>query len=707
MAQRPINTQDDIDTVLQGVFEEFAPQTDSDSDPSWYSQCTDRVLTAWNGEKDANGTHETRTRIIKGIVVGINGTRYSESMSNVTANDIWGISLDICKEFCGRNDLDMATSFNRLASASTNYLLPWLALTAQLPYETGSGEADIIGVCIGLGSPLLMTFSLMMTILNKRWIRKRFRNLASNCEEASKEMKSRINSARVIAEETGQAPMRLLHRDGLLERLVTRDANTTWWSEAAKNLKSTRRPVTFSLIAQLTVAIIAWILTVTGSLKQKVGDTEEALVLSSGSLWIWLVPVIIGWVMVGTQREEDTVKRAFQAANKHTRVENGVELINDEDSPVLVPDAQRGDESQPHSPGTQPKQILGMFEVVGWQPQQGPVFNYARSITWLNFADHLHKEFKAATRRLDQQSNEGAGLPQQPRTNGTTENPQQSRVNDITGRPQESPANGSIDHPQHLSVTGGPPSHPRNEHTGDNGSVCHSQHSSATTRASSYELDELSRLDGIAGNSQHSTAMGGSPGHKLFEFTTLDEMSPQAKSTFKRHVAWSLLVALVLQWGTTGWAIYMAYETVVKGLGCRSGSYIIYGVLATVSCAAMLLSAWVSHFTMRGYRHATTATAYLQFCGAVAVMTRLFGQLLLIGNTIWLLAISIFELIGFFDSCYCAGTELSKGLEHGWILLFKSADALKADAQEAWQTGIGMGFVTTFLAVMIFYLASR
>ncbi|KAK2042169.1 hypothetical protein LZ31DRAFT_501311 [Colletotrichum somersetense] len=623
MAQRPINTQADIDTVLQGVFEEFAPQSDSDSDPSWYSQCTDRVLTAWNGEKDANGTHETRTRIIKGIVVGINGTRYSEPMSNVTANDIWGISLDICKEFCGRNDLDMATSFNRLASASTNYLLPWLALTAQLPYETGSGEADIIGVCIGLGSPLLMTFSLMMTTLNKRWIRKRFRNLASNSEVASKEMKSRIDSARVIAQETGQAPIRLLHRDGLLERLVTLDANTTWWSEAAENLKSTRRPVTFSLIAQLTVAIIAWILTVTGSLKQKVGDTEEALVLSSGSLWIWLVPVIIGWVMVGTQREEDTVKKAFQAANKHTRVENGVELINDEDSPVLVPDTHRMNESQPHSPVIQPKRLLGMFKVVGWQRQQGPVFNYARSITWLNFADRLHMAFDAATAtgRSRKNNEDSAGHLQQP-----------------SRSPQD------------------------------------------TEGSSSYEL---------------------------VEYTRLSEMSPEAMSTFSRHVAWSMLVSLVLQWGTTGWAIYIAYETVVKGLGCRSGSYIIYGLLSTVSCAAMLLSAWVSHFTMREYQYATRATVYLQFCGAVAVTTRLFGQLLLIGNTIWLLAISIFELIGFFDSCYCAGTQLSKGLEHGWILLFKNADALKADAQEAWKTGIGMGFVTTFLAVMIFYLASR
>ncbi|KAK1564022.1 uncharacterized protein LY79DRAFT_169789 [Colletotrichum navitas] len=653
MAQDPLlDTQNSLDAVLESVFKQFAPQAGSNDDASWYSQCAEKVLNGWNDEKEANVTHETRSRITSGIVVGVNGTRFNDSMNNITADDVWGISIGLCKEFCGRDKLDMVTSFNRLASGSTNYLLPWLALTAQLPYETGSTEANIIGVCIGLGSPLLMTFSLMMTILNKRWIRKRFKDLARDCEgDDFARMKTRIKSARTIADEAGQAPIRLLQKDGWLARLVVLDTNTAWWSEAANSLKSTRRGTTLSLIAQLVVAVIAWVFTVTGSLKQKVGDTEEALVLSSGSLWIWLVPVIIGWVLVGTQNKKGTVREAIQRANNRIGAETeetGIEVVDNVDSPVLAdPDTRCVRAPSTTTRTNQPGMRLRIFNVAGCQRQQGPVFNYARSISWLNFADRLYMAFEAATNRMKKQR-------------------------DILSRP-------GITNDDYVKISA------------DCG----------------LAPDVCTHAGGSAGRHQQPPANEGPPSHELVEYTSLVEMSPLAMSAFWRHVAWSMLVALVLQWGTTGWAIYISYETVVKGLGCRSGSYVIYGVLATASCAAMLLSAWASHFTMRGYQYAQRTTAYLQFCGAVAVVTRLLGQFLLIGNTIWLLAISIFELIGFFDSCYCSGTELSKGLEHGWILLFKNADALKSNAQGAWKTGIGMGFVTNFLAVMIFYLASR
>ncbi|GKT50583.1 uncharacterized protein ColSpa_10764 [Colletotrichum spaethianum] len=53
---------------------------------------------------------------------------------------------------------------------------------------------------------------------------------------------------------------------------------------------------------------------------------------------------------------------------------------------------------------------LGIFDVVGSQRQQGTVFNYARSITWLNFADRLYLTFEAATERIKEQK----GLASQP-----------------------------------------------------------------------------------------------------------------------------------------------------------------------------------------------------------------------------------------------------------------------------------------------------
>ncbi|GJC87475.1 hypothetical protein ColLi_10313 [Colletotrichum liriopes] len=667
----PRSLQEDIDKKLDDLFNRFVPKNDSGSDANWYSQCTEKVKAKW--DKEANNTNGNRSHIRNGIVVDISGTRFNDSMTVDDVEDAWGISIGLCKEYCGRDNLNMVTSFNRLAAGSTSYLLPWLALTAQLPYETGSTEADIMSVCVGLGSPVLMAFSLMMTILNKRWIRRRFKYLAGSCEgDGFNQMRVRLKSARIIAEESRQAPTRLSQRHGWLARLVMLDANTSWWREAASSLRSTRRGATLSLYAQLSVAVIAWVLTAIGSLKTKVGDTEEALVLSAGSLWIWLVPVIIGWVLVGTQNKEDTIRTALGNANNRIGVENeetGIEVISDRKSATLAdPDTRCVNVPVPTRANRngRPRMNLGIFDVVGFQRQQGPVFNYARSVSWLNFADRLYMAFEAATDRMKEQN----GLSSQPDT--TTDD--HVRISADCGLAPDMCTHGN---------------------------------------AQSQSFPTTPVLSDNGGSRQHLLLAEAPPGHELVEYPSLGEMSPVAMSTFWRHVALSMIVALALQWGTTGWAIYMSYETVVKGLGCRSGSYVIYGILATASCAAMLASAWLSHSTMRGYQYELNTTRHLtgygttRLRGAAAVITRLFGQFLLVGNTIWLLVISIFELIGFFDSCYCAGTQLSKGLEHGWILLFKNADALKADTQPAWGTGIGMGFLTIFLAVMIFYLASR
>ncbi|KAJ3926443.1 MAG: hypothetical protein NXY57DRAFT_1029011 [Lentinula lateritia] len=42
------------------------------------------------------------------------------------------------------------------------------------------------------------------------------------------------------------------------------------------------------------------------------------------------------------------------------------------------------------------------------------------------------------------------------------------------------------------------------------------------------------------------------------------------------------ILALILQWGTTGAAIFVVWETPTRGLGSRSGSYLIYASLSTV-----------------------------------------------------------------------------------------------------------------------------
>ncbi|KAF5487012.1 hypothetical protein CGCS363_v013483 [Colletotrichum siamense] len=299
--------------------------------------------------------------------------------------------------------------------------------------------------------------------------------------------------------------------------------------------------------------------------------------------------------------------------------------------------------SSPNTRSSPTPRVLGIFDVAGFQKQEGPAFNYARTLTWMNFANNLLVAFDDAP-----SSHELISLGAQ-------------QTADAQVNSQQSPRGSEASLPGHNST---------------NGSQSH-----------------------------------------LYEYSNLDELS-DAKPIFWKNVAVSTLMGVLIQWGTTMLAFILAFETVVKGLGCRSGSYLIYGVLSTAACIFLLISAALSHVTMREYERKRLAEPQREngrenkigpgahISGAFAVFFRLLGWFLLVANTIWLLLISIWELIGFFDSCYCASTELSKK-EAGWILLFKGTDALKEDAQAAWGVGIGLGFVLIFVAIAVFYLASR
>ncbi|KAK2001143.1 hypothetical protein LX36DRAFT_629253 [Colletotrichum falcatum] len=529
---------------------EQQPVSGSSDASKWAFLCIREIYNEWNTNTSS------QDGILRELVMDIDGRRFRDSEQR-NIEDIWGISLSLCKSYCSRDQINIATNFNRIAAGSTSYLLPWLALTAQLSYETGGYGTGVMSLCLGLGSPMLMTISLMITMLNKRWIRKEFRKFRKG------RLGTIIKHAEVIAEAAQQEPARISKTEtSLVERILQPDSENQW-GKVAKDLKNTRWKVTLSLVAQLSVAIISWILTAVGSLITKVGDTEEALVLSSGALWIWLVPVILGWILVGTQNSNNTMSEALEST------------------------------SSLGQPVTKDKDEVWLKRMAGFQKQQGPAFNYARTLTWITFVDQLRGAFRRS-------NEDGSRQPSASRNNPTNNN-------NVPDMPH-----------------------------------C--------------------------------------------EYSNLGDLSAEARDIFGENIVFSILMGILIQWSTTILAFILAYETVVKGLGCRSGSYLIYGMLSTAACFLLLLSATLSHFAMRNDESRQSALRV-----RCAVTTRLRGCFFLIANTAWLLLISIWELIGFFDSCYCASTELSKK-EAGWVLLFKGADALKEDAQAAWGVGIGLGF---------------
>ncbi|KAH8831116.1 hypothetical protein DL96DRAFT_1523993 [Flagelloscypha sp. PMI_526] len=144
----------------------------------------------------------------------------------------------------------------------------------------------------------------------------------------------------------------------------------------------------------------------------------------------------------------------------------------------------------------------------------------------------------------------------------------------------------------------------------------------------------------------------------------------------------AIAIAVIHQWGTAGAALYTAYATFVVGLGCRSGSYLLYGILGTVSGTLLMASSILSHDFMAWHegerQKQDPMPRSMLWRRLLAVLFRWVGILFAIGNAFWLLTFSIMEDIGFFQTCWCQG-DLLESLRRGhlwshWIPVFAEAN---------------------------------
>ena len=178
----------------------------------------------------------------------------------------------------------------------TNYFLPWIALAAQLPYENSSIRHTIMAFCLAVGSPALVTYSLMITILNRNWVQRQFKPLIKRTTkrpvtERYREYKERIEAALYLLAEGQQVPLRATQVHYWLASLVVLPQNQTWWLDLRDRVKRSRRGYSFSLVAQVLLATFVWIFTIFSSYLAAIGNATTALQIAAATLWIWLVRV--------------------------------------------------------------------------------------------------------------------------------------------------------------------------------------------------------------------------------------------------------------------------------------------------------------------------------------------------------------------------------------------------------------------------------
>jgi hypothetical protein len=521
---------------------------------------------------------------------------------------------------------------------STNYLLPWLALTAQLPYAAGDTLPNFMSFFTALGSPMLLVFSLTITIFNQRWLRRRCLRIRHNAEidhtHDLNPLWERMKSASTLLQAAQQVPLRIRHGQGWLASLIVLSDHDRWWTNLRRRLFATRRRPTLSLVAQMAVAVAAWIMTIVGWFETAMGNADEGLAVSSSMLWTWLVSLIGGCITVGMQNGPGDVRDNLSEIPQPDFPNWNPHLAR-ERRPFYV--AEADDEPD--------LRFLG-FSVHGDEVVPGPTYNYARIYTWRYNAARLLNAFECAAaadevnRRDANNVAAACGLPLPNLTAPAPYLPNGHGNGHIALQPVQQP----VQPPEFETYP--------------------------------YGTDE----DGINGK-------------------------------FYRQVLAAVITAIVVQWGTAGSAIVIAIMTDVRGLGCRSGGYLIYGVLATAAFIALLASVVCSRLAMlhaqdqRRQGMAPGGIAFKFWC-ALAVALRLSGKTLVVANAAWLMASSLFELIGFFDSCWCNGVVFELK-DKAWVNIFKTPADLRDRAMGPWSGGVAMATCIMVFSYGWFWLLCR
>ena len=192
-----------------------------------------------------------------------------------------------------------AFEFPAFAGAMTSYFLPWLTLTAQLPFQNAGPRATFMALCLAVGSPALITYSLALTILNRNWavgeveqfLKRSQRVVEPEVAAAVSHFKSRLRSFSSLAIEGQQVPLRASVVQHWLSSLIAHPGaiNTAWWTSVSQSIGRGRRKPSFSLHAQISLAILVWAFTLIAGISAATGAITTAIQIATSTLWVWLV----------------------------------------------------------------------------------------------------------------------------------------------------------------------------------------------------------------------------------------------------------------------------------------------------------------------------------------------------------------------------------------------------------------------------------
>lgn len=498
---------------------------------------------------------------------------------------------------------------------------------------------------LAIGSPALAGYSLAITRLNSRWLSRQFVYLR---------FPNRLNLPLAVSA-LQHIPFRIDSSGGsLLPSLIVLPENDRYWKHLGVAAKRTRQwsiPVAMNIIWVL----VAFLFTVVDSFV----DFDYFLTVpgdagySIAAVWTYLLPVVVGWLHVGSQLEADHLHDALNEAYEKAHVATASDPVS----------AARG-------PGRSNRAIepcTGLINHVNADEKKTvPIFNYARVFIWSQHAEYILKLYTNAAARA------------------------KDGITVRRGRRWESDDLDAII---------------ADDRTGNEAEVIHYCSdrqedpiaSSPTPGSLQFPVPQTSYFPTIPSPPAESTKD---------DEETADATMPVkpvfATEVFHR-IAFATILGLGLQWGTTGAAVLIHIFTPPKGLGCRALTFAVYGSAGTVSFFLLLISSILSHWarpqTVRGQPSGSKT-----FVGWVAALMRWLGKTIAISNGIGILVSCGMQFGGVYDNCFCSSTIF--GGDPNGLVKFLEQSIKGSEVYGYWIGGIVMAFMVSLLYAFAIYVAT-
>jgi hypothetical protein len=289
----------------------------------------------------------------------------------LNVDDTMAISYSLCTSFCGTGREPFQWPlFSQDFSA---WLLPNLALVSQLPFGAQYRLDNLMSVVLTVGSPVLAGYSLFITLLNSRWINRRF-------SQSVDYPNSRF--AVSLLSSLQQVPLRLHFNHAHFPSLVVLAENDIWWKYFSELVDYTH---TWSIASATSIVwvIIAYILTVSNT-PWNGYENAEANGETTGTLWLWLIPIVVGWLQLSPKCDFYRLQAAYERADRHA-----LRAIADTDTGISRASARRA-----LTITATEEEVLSPDEIL-----TPPVFNYSRWLQWASTAETVFQVFKVASEK--------------------------------------------------------------------------------------------------------------------------------------------------------------------------------------------------------------------------------------------------------------------------------------------------------------------